>query len=337
VFQNTFAVSGGTVVAGVDFFRDEGEMDYESFTNPAWNENPEEKLRNIGVFAQARLEPMDGLRLSFGARADWRELTGTDGSKHKEEGLSGNIAVEYDLTDAVTLSGGYSHIWGGIDLAENFIMNAAWAYPDDGFDPVTADNAFVALRANYGAWSFNAKLFETNIDNARTASYSGGPALTTDLDTRGYELGVAYAWQDGFVRLGYAHIESDLDGESADSYTGNYLTMPLGEVVTLSAVHSFHNLGLRIGGDVEHVLENSRTYNPDTGSRGATLPSYTVANAFAEYVPKGLDTLVLRAEINNLFDETYAARATYGQEFSGAVEPLYEPGRSLRISATMRF
>lgn len=337
VFQNTVAVTGGTITAGVDFFRDEGEMDYVSYTNPAWDENPEETLRNVGIFAQARLDPLDGLRLSFGARADWRELTGVDGSTHKEDGVSGNLAVEYDLTDAITVSGGYSHIWGGIDLAENFIMNNAWAYPADGFDPVTADNAFVAMRAQAGAWTFNAKLFETNIANARTASYGGGPALTTDLDTRGYELGVAYGWQKGFVRLGYANIESDLDGRAADSYAGNYLTMPLGEVVTLAAMHSFDNLGLRIGGDVEHVLENTRTYESTTGGRGPKIPGYTVANVFAEYTPKSMENLVLRAEINNLFDETYAARATYGQEFVGEVEPLFEPGRALRISATMRF
>ncbi|SMC82224.1 TonB-dependent receptor domain-containing protein [Primorskyibacter flagellatus] len=337
VFQNTFAVASGTVTTGLDFFRDEGEMDYKSSTNPAWNEHPIEKLRNVGVFGQARLEPLGGLRLTFGARADFRELEGVDGSKHDDSGISGNFAAEYDLTDSVTLSGGYSHVWGGIDLAENFIMNAAWTYPSDGFDSITARNAFIAAELRTGAWVFDAKLFQTDIDNARNASYGGGPALTADVETRGYEVGVAYAWANGSVQLGYANIESDVDGRIADSYSGNYLTMPLGEVITLSAVHDFETLGLRIGGDVEHVLKNTRTYSFASGGSGPALPSYTVANAFVEYTPRQMDNLTFRAEVNNIFDEQYAARATYGQDFAGEVVPLYEPGRALRISAAIRF
>ncbi|PYG32467.1 TonB-dependent receptor domain-containing protein [Pelagimonas varians] len=337
VFQNKFALAAGSVTAGLDFFRDEAEMDYESYTNPAWNDHPVEKLNNVGVFAQARLEPMDALRLSFGARVDWRELTGVDGSNHSDSGVSGNIAAEYDITPNVTLSGGYSHIWGGIDLAENFIMNSAWTYDPDGFETVTADNMFVAATGYFGDWTINGKIFKTNIDNARNASYRGGPNPTVDLETRGYELGVAFNWADGFAKVAYANIESDIDGRVADSYAGNYLTMPLGEMVTLAAMHEFKNTGWRIGGDVEHALENTRTYDYATGGDGPALPAYTVVNTFAEFTPRNMDKLVIRAEINNLFDETYAARATYGQDFSDEVEPLYEPGRTFRISAAFEF
>ena len=45
----------------------------------------------------------------------------------------------------------------------------------------------------------------------------------------------------------------------------------------------------------------------------------------------------LRAEVNNLFDEQYSSRATYGQEFVGEVEPLTEPDRSIRLSAEIVF
>ena len=45
---------------------------------------------------------------------------------------------------------------------------------------------------------------------------------------------------------------------------------------------------------------------------------------------------VIRAEVSNLFDKTYADRATYGQEF-GTVTPLYQPGRAIVLSAAARF
>ena len=40
--------------------------------------------------------------------------------------------------------------------------------------------------------------------------------------------------------------------------------------------------------------------------------------------------------MKNIFDETYADRATYGQEF-GEVKPLYQPGRSFVLSLRATF
>jgi hemoglobin/transferrin/lactoferrin receptor protein len=46
--------------------------------------------------------------------------------------------------------------------------------------------------------------------------------------------------------------------------------------------------------------------------------------------------MTFRAEVQNLFNETYASRATYGQEF-GNVTPLHEQGRSFRLSIKATF
>ncbi len=45
---------------------------------------------------------------------------------------------------------------------------------------------------------------------------------------------------------------------------------------------------------------------------------------------------MIRAEVNNLFDKEYADRGTYGQDYT-VVTPLYEPGRTVSLVATMRF
>lgn len=62
-----------------------------------------------------------------------------------------------------------------------------------------------------------------------------------------------------------------------------------------------------------------------------------MVNTFVEYSPKRMKNLTLRMEVNNLFDEQYVARATYGQDFPTEVEALPEPGRSLRLSAEIVF
>jgi hemoglobin/transferrin/lactoferrin receptor protein len=64
--------------------------------------------------------------------------------------------------------------------------------------------------------------------------------------------------------------------------------------------------------------------------------AYQVVNTFAEYKPPSHQNLTLRAEVKNIFNETYSDRATYGQEF-GEVTPLYQPGRSFVLSLRATF
>lgn len=331
--SNKFTLGWGEINAGVDFFSDTANIDYE-YLPTATASFTEEKLNNVGVFAQVRAEPTTNTRLSFGLRADFQNFTGTDGSKQSDSGISGNIAGEIDLTDRITIGAGYSHVWGGVELAENYIMNGAWTYPAAGIEAVIADNAYVAASYDAGGWAIDGKIFSTNIANARAASWSGGPDLTADVDSRGFELGFSTTWDRGFFRAGFASIDTRVNDNVADSYTGNYLTVPMGDFITFQAAHRFDN-GLLFGGDAQIALDYDKTDDFYGGS--PTIAGYSVINAFVEYSPKSMENLTLRAEVNNLFDEKYAARATYGQDFPTEVVPLYEPGRSIRLSAELVF
>ncbi|APE42370.1 TonB-dependent receptor [Sulfitobacter alexandrii] len=334
--SNRFTLAWGEVNAGLDFYDDEAGIDYDSLSTPADSYVAREKLRNIGVFAQVRMEPTATSRLSFGARADFQEFTGVDGSEQSDSGLSANVSGEVDVTEQLTLSAGYAHVWGGLELAENYIMNPAWTYPAGGLQTASSDSLYVAASYAVGDWVVDGKVFGTQIDDARAASYRGGPGLTTDVETRGFEIGVGTAWENGFFRAGFASIDTELNGRNADSYDGNYLTMPMGDFLTFQVAHRLNN-GVLIGGDAQIAFDYEDTYDSTTGGRGPELPGYTVVNAFAEYSPKRMNNLTLRAEVNNLFDEDYSSRATYGQEFIGEVAPLKEPGRSLRLSAEIVF
>ncbi|MEM1079360.1 MAG: TonB-dependent receptor [Pseudomonadota bacterium] len=334
--SNRFGLDWGSINAGVDFFSDRADIDYRSLEDASFNEEAEEKLDNIGIFAQARMTLSNEARLSFGLRADFQHFEGVDRSSQRENGLSGNIAGEYDLTDNLRISAGYSNVWGGIELAENYILNPAWSYAGDKIEEVTSENFYLAARYDVGDWVLDGKLFKTEITDARAPNYRVGPSETVDLDSQGFEIGVTTYWDGGFFRAGFASIDTELDGRTADSFTGNYLTMPMGDFLTFQAAHQFDN-GLLVGGDAQVAFDYDDTYDFDTGGKGPELPGYTVVNAFVEYVPSQLSNLTLRAEVNNLFDQQYAARATYGQEFVGEVVPLYEPGRSFRLSAVMTF
>lgn len=333
--QNRFALARGSVTVGTDFYHDTAELDYRYFPDASFNEFGTESVTNVGVFAQARLEPVDRLRLSLGARADYQEFEGTDGSRFEDAGFSGNASIEYDVLDSTTVSIGYSNVWGGFALAENFIINPAWTYPAGGIEPVTSENLFAAIRTDLGNWTLDARVFQTQIDNARAPNYSGGPELTTDMQSRGYELGAQFNWASGFARVGYADITTEVDGRVADSFTGNYLTVPMGQNFSLEVAHTFVAYGLTVGAEAQIVLEETNTYN-FAGGLGEPLPAYEVFNAYVEYRPEAIRGLTLRGEVNNLFDEAYASRATYGQEFID-VTALQEPGRSFAISASLQF
>lgn len=339
--ENRFALRHGSVTAGFDFYSDEASTDFRFPANPAWNEASAEKVRNRGVYGQARMEVNERARVSFGGRFDKQRFTGVDGSRFSDSGFSYNLSGELDVTAGLTASAGHSDVWAGVPLAENFIINPTWSYPGR-MKAVTSDNTFIGFRSDLGGavrgLVIDGKLFRTNIQNARTPEWGPGPDLRKDMDSRGYEIGAAYAWRESSVRLRYADIDTRIDGNPSESYTGRYLTTPIGRVVTFEAKHGLDESQWALGLNARFVLEERNTYISDTGSRGLPLPSYEVVDLFAEYKPIWSRELTVRAEINNLFDKAYASRATYGQEYgTGSVIPLNEPGRAFKLMASYRF
>lgn len=323
--ENKFTLGFGSITAGADFFRDKASYEDPTFA-------ARERARNMGLYAQARLQPIESLRVSFGARGDRQTFTGTTGQDWTNSGFSHNLSAEFDIVpEFLTAKAGYSHTWAGIPLAENFIMNTAWRY-GAGPKPVKSDNLTAGLEAHYKGFTVEGRVFQTKLDDARAAKFAVASAvLANDVKSKGFEVGVGYAWTEGFVRLKYADIDVTINGQPADSDTGTYLATPMGQIVTLGAGHRFSDWGLTLGADLEIVRDYKKVA---AGNR--PLKGYEVFNAYAEYQPEALSNLTLRFDVRNLFDRTYADRATYGQEF-GTVTPLYQPGRAFLLTATAKF
>ncbi len=323
--ENRFSFGLGTVTVGTDFYRDEASYEDETFAAG-------EKARNNGLYAQARLEPWERLRLSFGLRGDRQTFEGTTGEDWTNSGLSHNISAELDIIPRfLTAKAGYSHSWAGIPLAENFIMNTDWNY-GNGPEPVTADNWTAGLEAHYDGFTAEGRVFRTKLDDARAARFAVASAnLARDVRSEGYEVGFGYGWADGFVRVKYADIDVTIDGLPADSDTGTYLATPMGQIITVGGAHTFRAWNVTVGADAEFVLDYE-----DVQPGNLPLEGYETVNLFAEVRLPDLSALTLRADVRNLFDATYADRATYGQEF-GTVTPLYQPGRTFMLTASARF
>lgn len=323
-FENRFPIDIGSITAGVDFYRD--KADYKDRTFQA-----EEKANNRGVYVQARINPWQPLHVSAGVRNDHHELTGTQGSSWSHSGLSSNLSGELAVVpELLTVKAGYSEVFSGSQMAENFIMNTAWNY-GRGPKATKADNYFFGLQSRFYGFTADAKVFETQIDNARAARFAvNSGVLARDVRTRGYELGLAYQWEQSFARARLADIDVTIDGAPTDSDTGNYLATPVGEILYVTVGHHFPSVNVTVGGDAEFAQKYNKV------SAGTlSFPSYEVFNLYAEYQPQWAVKTKWRVDVRNLFDDTYADRATY-QGF-GTVTPLYQPGRSVLFSVAATF
>lgn len=332
--ENRFGFDLGTVTAGFDFYSDKAELVFG--TPPLATD---ERASNIGAYAQARLEPTDRLRVAFGGRVDHQWFTGVDGSRYSHAGISGNVSGEYDIVpDFLTIKGGAARVWGGIPLAENYILEPTWNYGANGPDPVTSVNLTGGLEARFGGLTVEGTIFRNDIRNGRFPAWTDANR-SFDLDAWGWEIGAGYEWDAGFVRAKYANVYGNVDGSPADTDVGRYLATPIGEIIMVSAGYTFADWGLTVGGDAEFALKNDRTAQEHPFSAGypkLPLPAYTVVNAFAEYTPPSYENLTFRVEARNIFNETYTSRASYGQDFDGTV-PHLEPGRSFRFNARLKF
>ena len=124
--ENRFHMAMGTVTAGIDFY--DRESTYSDDTQPGITDP-----RAISASMRRRLDPTEHLSLSFGLRYDRQDFTGTSGWEGDFSGFSGNVSLAWQVTEALTLRGRVSSVFGGLSIEDNFIYNPAWVY--DGCGP----------------------------------------------------------------------------------------------------------------------------------------------------------------------------------------------------------
>lgn len=312
----------GTVTAGVDYY-DRSSTYHDNATAPL-----REQARNTGMYAQARLDPLDALSLSFGLRFDRQTFTGVNDWQNSFSGFSGNISAAYQFTDALSLRAGASSVFGGLSLEDNFIFNPAWDY--SAMRAARSTNYTIGFDYETGNLRLDGEMFLTRIDNARVSVYARN--AIGDAESRGFNLGLGYGWDGGYLRASYSRSKIKVDGMVSDSYSALDLGAPLGGVFALEAQHQPRNSDFAFGGNVQAA----QAYRTVAAGSDRGIPGYAVANLFAEYHAPKIRGLVIRAEVNNLFDKHYADRATYGADYN-SVTPFFEPGRNLTLTTSLRF
>lgn len=325
--QNTFHLSTGTVVAGVDYYDRTGK--FESAPNlPV----PEENSKNIGLFAQARFEPTDRWKISTGMRYDWQDFEADlVDYKNSFSGASGNVSAVYALTDELSLRGGYSNVFGGVQIEDNYLYFRMPGWDYDNLRSSRAQNANIGLDWTRGALSMGGELFWTEVNNVRDTDE------TFDFESKGINLNATYGWDNGFARLTVSNADTKRDGETASSGSLLDFGTPMGTIIALQLQQQLPQYNMLVGGALDMALDydNEPSHALDTYPT-QTLEGYENVSLFVEYYPPALPGVTLRGEVRNLFNQTFADRATYGGDYPG-FQQLNEPGRTFIVEAIARF
>lgn len=328
--ENTFHLAMGDVTAGIDVYNDKSEVERFHFPNDV-----SEDVANVGGYVQARFQPIDRFDVSTGLRADYQRYRAVDHQTFNNFGLSPNINLGYTLIDGLTARAGYSYVFGGIEQAEVGLFHAGdYAYAFD-LDPTYAHNAKAGLEYANNGLTLSAGVFYLKMINPVGYDFFTRTRINgDDLVSKGVDLAAGYETENAFVRAAYSYTDiqyGDRIALASDYNNG----LSVGGILTLAAGYTFAQSGVTVGADAEIAFDYS---NDDLALNGYEnpLPGYQIVNAFVEWQPAALPTnLTLRAEVNNLFGEYYFTRATFPP--TARVTPVYSPGRSVYLSAAVKF
>lgn len=211
----------------------------------------------------------------------------------------GGIVFKPVPAGSIYASYGVSFRPPGTDFA---LSTAAGNQNNPATDPQETTNAELGVK-----WDFfksrlqaTAALFNTENENTVFTDPVLGPVAAGKQTVRGIELGLSGRINDDWLLYGgFAYLDSSVDVGTAAQVSYGLPLIPKysGNVWTTYRV----NTKLTLGGGFNYQGETNRLQN--TAGVSVTMPSYWLFNALASYQVNS--HLVLRFNINNLFDEQY--------------------------------
>lgn len=291
------------------------DFDIDSITRPTGSlpsYGTPDKTTQKGVYAAARLNLADPLKLILGTRVSWYEYKAA-WSRQKEDGVVTPYAgLIYDIDKTTSVYASYSDI---------FQPQSSLKFGGGTIDPIVGKNYELGLKSEFMQGRLNAsaavfRLEQTNLaqvdQSVPATACNGGQCYTAAglIVSQGVDLGIngepLPGWQLG---AGYTHVEREhRNGSNKGQAYGTYMPEHIFRVYTAYLVPG---TDWTVGGNVR---TQSRMYTKDTGLL-IEQGGHTVVGLMAKY------RINERAEVgmavNNLFDRRY-------YESIGQYGPLYD-------------
>lgn len=300
---------------------------------PAPNGDKVETQESVGIFIQDQISLTEKLDVRIGARYDdYKQVLNNRRSnsitEQTETRISPQFGVVYETSESLSLYAAYG---------ENFRPLSGNDSDGNGFEPnqSTSIEAGVKFSLNNDALLGTVTLFKVEQENILVVDDPSAwtSAAIGEAESQGFEIDLQGEIVEGLeLWASYTYVDAKTKNEFFDANFGytveagsSLLNIPEHQL-SLQLVKTAQVSGrpFEYGGGLLHVGERNGFFGTDF-----ELPSYTTLRAFALYEVS--NALALRAEVDNLLDETY-----YTNSFA---DVWVQPGipRNFRVSATFSF
>lgn len=327
--ENTFAIPTGKLTAGLDFENSDAFVHrYLKRTNA------DEQARNYGLFAQARISPWTDWKLSTGLRADYQTYHSVDEKDFNNFGLSPNASAEYAFTPALSAFGGYSYVFGGLSLPETGLLHAYEMTTSDDIEPTRSHNFRTGLRYDDSGLRLEGALFRTQMYDTLFYDYTRSTRINgASLRSQGIDLAGSYDWAGAKLWAKYNFTQARYASRMALPSDYNLAT-PVGRVLNVGAEYTLDPLRVTVGGSAE--MTKGIHDEALTRANFQPMKGYAVFDLFGQWQPlESYEHWTLRLEANNVLDKKYVARGSYTT--ANNITPVYEEGRAVLLSTTLKF
>lgn len=300
---------------------------------PLENTDRVETQESTGLFIQDQISLTDKFDVRIGVRYDdyKQELNNRRSdtiTKQTESRLSPQFGIVYESSDNLSLYAAYG---------ENFRPLSGSDADGNGFEPnqSTSMEAGVKFTLNNGGLTGTVAIFKVEQDNILVVDDPTAftSAAIGEAESKGIEFDLnGNLTEDLTLWASYTYVDAQTENEFFDANFGftveagsSLLNIPEHQLnIQLIKSVELSGKAIEFGGGILHVGKRNGFFGTDF-----ELPSYTIARAFTTYELN--DSITLRAEIDNLFDETY-----YTNSFA---DVWVQPGtpRSFRLSAAYKF
>ncbi|MEO0437420.1 MAG: TonB-dependent siderophore receptor [Pseudomonadota bacterium] len=324
-------------------FRDRSTDQFINIFNPVYGLSPESGLElapqidrletqeSLGFYIQDQISLTEKLDVRIGARVDDYEqsldnrLSGST-SSYSETQVSPQFGVVYKATDTVSVYAVYGENFRPLSGATN----------ENDLEPNISKSTELGVKftLNNGALAGNIAIFDVEQSNIATFDADFNPTAVGEAGSQGLEVDLTgYLTDTLSLWLSYAYVDAQTENDYTDFIS--FAFIPAGSDLLNVADHQF---SLQVAQDMQLAgnaltLIGGLTYVGDRsgefGDPNFTLPSYTTVRIAANYQVS--DSLGLRLEANNLFDEEF-----YTNSFA---DVWVQPGipQNFRASVDFRF
>lgn len=364
--RNTSMFGNHTLTYGVE--RRDDEVVSQYLDDPsmwqywAWDPNVGRFVEDgavNGVYVQDHWQISSALLLSFGFRYDWYEFEQvTYNESTDSDGWSGNVGLEYAVTDQLSFLVSYAEALRGKEIGDAFTLEKrpGRLRLQPNLLPEEVDNFEIGARWEGGPYFASLVWFDTDIENVifdqlGTGDFPQDASYYENIGTYhadGWEAELGYQGERLRVSMAYSDIDTDINGIPVEGYEHNGLGNGRGATLNLGVDYDFSD-DFALGWNLIYV---DSLNNIDVLYRSVELgwideiqyidkPSYTVQDVYLNWHPTQNENFYFSLAVQNLFDEQYRDHSSVGDYTHipdwEIVAGLYEPGRDVRISFTAQY